>query len=72
VTDVALLERTLGDLVETWGDGCARPANTRALPKTQVAPGRISPPSRVRRVDAPRCDDFCLRAAAQELLPRKN
>ena len=67
VTDLALLERTLGDLVEDVGRRLRKAGKYAGLARLKLRWKDFTTITRQLPLVPPRCDDFRLRAAAQEL-----
>ena len=67
VTDVALLERTLGDLAEDVGRRLRKAGKYAGLVRLKLRWKNFQTITRQMPLVPPRCDDFRLRAAAQEL-----
>jgi nucleotidyltransferase/DNA polymerase involved in DNA repair len=67
VTDVALLERTLVDLVEDVGRRLRKAGKYAGLAKLKLRWKDFTTFTRQVPLVPPRCDDYSLRAAAQEL-----
>lgn len=67
VTDVALMERTLGDLVEDVGRRLRKAGKYAGLAKLKLRWQDFTTITRQLPLSPPRCDDFRLRTAAQEL-----
>jgi len=67
ITDVALMESTLGDLVEDVGGRLRKAGKYAGLAKLKLRWKDFTTITRQMPLTPPRCDDYSLRAAAQEL-----
>ena len=67
ITDVALMETTLGDLVEDVGGRLRKAGKYAGLARIKLRWKDFTTITRQMPLTPPRCDDYSLRAAAQKL-----